>query len=257
MIDPLKHLPKLHNPLAVVVGSAALPLMSQWPQFKTPSTAFGSAPGPLWIGEIAGQDLVVVPRHGVPHRLAPHQVNYRALIETLCLLGVRDVLASHTVGGIDPSLTPGAYAVPEQLIDYTYGREHTFYGDAPVDHVEFGEPFTPRLREALLAGAAELAIEVANTGTYGCTQGPRFETAAEIRRMAQDGATLVGMTAMPEAALAAERGLNYASLCLVVNPAAGVVAEPIAVDEVRAIAHAAAPDLERLLLAGLKQLVLS
>lgn len=256
-MDPLQHLPKLDNPLAVVVGSAALPLMSQWPQFATPTTSFGRAVGPLWIGEVAGRDLVVMPRHGVPHRLAPHQVNYRAVIDTLCQLGVRDVLASHTVGGIDPSLKPGAYAVPTQVIDYTYGREHTFYGDAPVDHVEFGEPFTPRLREALLAAGAELDIQVEPSGTYGCTQGPRFETAAEIQRMARDGATLVGMTAMPEASLAAERGLSYASLCLVVNPAAGVVAEPIAVDEVRAIAHAAAPGLEQLLLAGLKHLVLS
>ena len=256
-MNPLSHLPKLDSPLAVIVGSAALPLMSQWPQFATPSTAFGRAVGPMWIGEVAGRDLVVLPRHGVPHRLAPHQVNYRALIETLCQLDVDDVLASHTVGGIDPDLSPGAYAVPEQVIDYTYGREHTFYGEAPVDHVEFGEPFTPRLRAALLAAAGELAIEITPAGIYGCTQGPRFESAAEIRRMARDGATLVGMTAMPEASLAAERGLNYASLYLVVNPAAGVVSEPISVAEVRAIAHAAAPDLERLLLAGLKQLVLS
>lgn len=255
-MDPLQNLPRLNDPLAVLVGSAALPLMTRWPRFATPTTSYGRAPGPLWIGEVAGRDIVVLPRHGVPHRLAPHQVNYRALIDTLCQLGVRDVLASHTVGGIDPSLAPGAYAVPEQLIDYTYGREHTFYGDAPVDHVEFGEPFTRHLREALLAAAVELGIDVTPAGTYGCTQGPRFETAAEIQRMARDGATLVGMTAMPEAALAAERGLNYASLCLVVNPAAGVAAEPIAVAEVRAIAHAAAPDLERLLLAGLERLVL-
>ena len=248
-------LPSLHNPRALLVGSAALPLMSNWPSYNTPETPFGRCPGPLWLSKEGDEDLLVIPRHGVPHSLAPHKINYRALIYTLKQLGVLEVLASHTVGGVSPSLPAGTLVIPDQLIDYTYGREHTFFGDAPIAHIEFADPFHQGLQQRLVAAAATLegvGSGLVEGGVYGVTQGPRLETAAEIQRMARDGCTLVGMTAMPEAALARELGIAYASLCLVVNPAAGVTEQVITLDEIRAVARNAAEPMQRLLLRALR-----
>ncbi len=240
-------LPQLTNPAALLVGSAALPLMSDWRAYAAPDTPYGSCPGPIWLSRVGDVELLVIPRHGVPHLLAPHKINYRALIYTLHMLGVTEVLASHTVGGVSADLPAGTLVVPDQLIDYTHGREHTFFGDAPITHIEFAEPFSATLRQRLVS-AADADAPVLAGGVYGVTQGPRLETSAEIRRLARDGCTLVGMTAMPEAALARELGLAYASLCLVVNPAAGVTEETITLEQIRAVARNAAAPMQALLL---------
>ena len=174
-------------------------------------------------------------------------MNYRANIAALGALEVQAILAVNAVGGVDPSLPPGALVVPDQLIDYTYGRDHSFFdGEAgPLDHVEFAEPFTPALRRALLGAGSEAGIAVHEGGCLAVTQGPRLETAAEVRRLARDGNDLVGMTTMPEAVLAREAGLPYACLAVVANPAAGL-AEPITQEAIEATLAAAMNDARRL-----------
>lgn len=164
-----------------------------------------------------------MPRHGQGHTLAPHRINYRANVQALQQLGVRQVLAIAAVGGIAATPRPGELALVEDLIDYTWGRAHTFADgvSGPLRHIEFAPPFNPEWRSRVAACAEQCGVDLVTDAVLGVTQGPRLETAAEIRRLARDGCTLVGMTTLPEAALAAEVGLEYATLAVVVNPAAG------------------------------------
>ncbi|MCX8049099.1 MAG: S-methyl-5'-thioinosine phosphorylase [Methylohalobius sp.] len=187
------------------------------------STPYGTPSAPLAIGQLEGQEIVFLARHGEEHTIPPHRINYRANLAALKQLGVTHVLAVATVGGITPKMAPQTLVVPDQLIDYTYGRAHTFFetGNSPVTHVDFTYPYSQELRCKLIEAATVCGLKVVDGGCYGCTQGPRLETAAEIRRMEGDGCDLVGMTGMPEAALARELELEYASLGLVVNWAAG------------------------------------
>ncbi|MFW6322828.1 MAG: S-methyl-5'-thioinosine phosphorylase [Guyparkeria sp.] len=188
------------------------------------STPFGEPSGPLTIGRLQGCDVVFLPRHGYNHRIPPHQVNYRANIWALREMGVSRILAVAAVGGIHPDMGPGALVVPDQLIDYTWGRPSTFYeGDLDsVTHVDFTYPYDQTLRQAFLAAGQALGLDLIDGGTYGATQGPRLETAAEIRRPQRDGCDVVGMTGMPEAVLAREAEIDYASLNVVANWAAGI-----------------------------------
>jgi 5'-methylthioinosine phosphorylase len=204
------------------------------------ATPFGSPSTVIVHGELGGQPLHFLARHGEGHSIAPHLVNYRANIHALAESGVTHVVALLAVGGIDLAYKPGSLAVPDQLIDYTWGRESTYFdgsGDSGLDpdrrvrHVEFTDPFCPDMRNAAIRSAEGAGIDIIDGGTYGVTQGPRFETAAEIRRMSRDGAHIVGMTAMPEAGLAREAGLCYLGVAMSVNYAAGVV--PGAVDPVQ------------------------
>ncbi len=186
-------------------------------------TPFGEPSGPLVFGEMNGVPLLFIARHGPGHVLAPHRVNYRANVWALKQAGATDVLAVAAVGGIALNVGPGVVVIPDQIIDYTYGREHTFCdgSDRNVVHVDFTRPYSDALRERLLEASAAADEAVVSSGVYGASQGPRLETAAEIARMSRDGATLVGMTGMPEAALARELSLRYAHLCVVSNWAAG------------------------------------
>jgi len=188
------------------------------------STPFGEPSGPLTIGRLQGCEVVFLPRHGYNHRIPPHQVNYRANVWALRELGVSRVLAVAAVGGIHPDMGPGTLVVPDQLIDYTWGRPSTFYeGDLDsVTHVDFTYPYDQSLRRSFLAAGRSIGLHLIDGGTYGATQGPRLETAAEIRRLERDGCDVVGMTGMPEAVLAREAGLEYASLNVVANWAAGI-----------------------------------
>lgn len=187
-------------------------------------TPYGDPSCPLTIGEIDGIELVFLARHGDGHAIAPHEINYRANIWALDHLDVDSVIAIATVGGIGEHLGPGTLVLPDQIIDYTSGRAATFFEGPgqPVTHIDFTWPYDESVRRLLAAAAAELGEPLIGQGTYGCAQGPRLETAAEIRRMARDGCDLVGMTGMPEAALARELGLPYAMLAVVVNHAAGM-----------------------------------
>jgi 5'-methylthioinosine phosphorylase len=220
------------------------------------ATPYGETSDAVIAGELAGRPVLFLARHGASHTLAPHEINYRANLWALRELGAARVLAINSVGGIGAAMAPQVLAVPEQLIDYTWGRAHTFSGaGAAVEHVDMGAPYSGVLRAAVLAAAATGGVAMVDGGTYGATQGPRLETAAEIRRLARDGCDLVGMTGMPEAALARELGLDYACIAVVANWAAGCGdAGVITLDEVLAnMAQATArlPAVLRTLVAGL------
>ncbi len=187
------------------------------------STPFGAPSSAIVTGQITGKRVAFLARHGEDHLLAPHRVNYRANIHALHELGARHIIGVNAVGGIRADLGPKVLAVPDQIIDYTYGRYDSFCDveGAKVEHVDFTEPYDAKLRIAILEGASRARIAVVDGGCYGATQGPRLETRAEIARMRQDGCDLVGMTGMPEAVLARELGVAYACLALVANWAAG------------------------------------
>jgi 5'-deoxy-5'-methylthioadenosine phosphorylase len=193
------------------------------------STPYGEHSGLIARGRCGSAPVVLLRRHGEQQDIAPHQVNYRANLWALHALGVRRVIAVNTVGGIARDLAPGMLAIPEQIVDYTWGRAHTFYDTEPVSHAEFTHPYAESLRLELIAAAERAGIDVRIGGTYGATQGPRLETAAEIDRLERDGCDLVGMTGMPEAALACELELDYACIAVVVNRAAGRGSTAIAV----------------------------
>lgn len=211
--------------LAIIGGSG----LSQLDGFmlretRRATTPFGDTSVPLSIGTYAGSDLVFLPRHGHPHVLPPHRINYRANLQALRDAGVDRILAVNAVGGIHAAMVSGQLAVPHDVVDYTWGRDHTFSDGAPgssLQHVDFSAPFDAAMRATLLACLARLGHSFSDFGVYAAAQGPRLESPAEIRRFERDGCDIVGMTAMPEAALARELGLRYAMLCLVVNPAAG------------------------------------
>lgn len=186
-------------------------------------TPYGDPSGYLTYGRIGAATVVFLARHGYGHTLPPHEVNYRANIWALKSAGVVRVLAVNAVGGVAANLGPGMLAVPDQVIDYTYGRKHTFFeGDAPVTHIDLTDPYCARARALYLAAAKAASIDVIENGTLGVTQGPRLETRAEVGRLARDGCTMIGMTTMPEASLAREQGLSYATLALSMNHAAGL-----------------------------------
>lgn len=186
-------------------------------------TPYGAPSGTFLHGTLSGQDVVFLARHGYGHMIPPHRINYRANMWALKQLGVEKILSIGAVGSIT-GLEPGRIAIPDQIIDYTYSREHSFFleGDALLTHLDFSEPYCPELRSLLLRAAKELCIEHAPSGVYGATQGPRLETAAEIRRMQRDGCDFVGMTGMPETSLARELNIPYAACLIVVNWAAGI-----------------------------------
>jgi len=234
--------------LGVIGGTGALRLFEaeRSSAVTTPFGAPSARPCQIRIGDRPAWFLA---RHGDPHRIPPHKVNYRANIHALRALGVTRVIALNAVGGIDPALPSGALVVPDQIIDYTFGRAHTFSdgGSAPLRHIDFTEPFSTRLRAGLLKAASQAGVEAVDGGCHAVTQGPRLETAAEVRRLKRDGCSVVGMTAMPEAALAREAGLEYAGLCVVANGAAGVQQGPITEADIHAVLEPAMERVSRLL----------
>jgi 5'-methylthioadenosine phosphorylase len=187
------------------------------------TTPYGEPSSPLTFGRINGNEVVFLARHGYGHTIPPHEVNYRANLWALQSLELTRVIAVASVGGIRSDLTPGRVSIPDQIIDYTHDRKYTYHDNAAksVVHIDFTEPYCQLTRGRLLAAAGCAGEDVINGGVYGATQGPRLETAAEINRMERDGVDMVGMTGMPEAALAKELGLCYASIAVVANYAAG------------------------------------
>jgi len=186
-------------------------------------TPYGAPSGPLTGGLISGNRVLFLARHGPGHTIPPHRINYRANIHALKEAGANAIVAIATVGGISAELKAGDLVVPHQIIDYTWGRESTYYDgfDSDITHVDFTQPYSPSVRNAILMAARESGVQVLEQGVYAATQGPRLETAAEIDRLERDGADIVGMTGMPEAVLARERSIPYGALAVVVNPAAG------------------------------------
>lgn len=216
-----------------------------------PVTRYGAPSGPVRVGTLDGRRVGFLARHGEGHSVPPHLVNYRANLAALQALGVQQVLALNTVGGITERFGPRVLACPDQLIDYTWGRVSTLCEEpgSEVLHVDFGDPYTPALRAKVLAVAADAGVALVDGGCYGATQGPRLETKAEIARMRRDGCDLVGMTGMPEAGLAREMGLDYACLAIVANWAAGAGPDPdevITLDDVLANVAAASSGIPAL-----------
>ena len=228
--------------MLAIIGGTGLSELSGFEliQSKSLSTAYGDEPVELRLFSREGKQFVFLPRHGAGHQVPPHRINYRSNIAALSAYGVTEVVAVNAVGAMHKKLPPGSLAVPDQLIDYSHSREATFFDgrQAAVQHIDFTHPYTEALRQRIIAAALKVKADqqsqrgVLQGGSYACTQGPRLETAAEIRRLVSDGGDMVGMTGMPEAALAREMAIDYASLCLSVNWAAGLSEQPISLDEI-------------------------
>lgn len=215
------------NPKIAVIGGTG---MNTWPGLEIIKrlesyTTHGKPSAALIVGRIAGVEAIFLARHGEGHKIPPHAINYRANLKALADAGVTQVIAIAAVGAIAPWFAPGEVALPSDLIDYTHGRAHTYSDGEPgskLEHVELTHPYTPALRKALFDAAAASGTAISGEGVMAVTQGPRLETPAEIQRLKRDGCDLVGMTGMPEAALAAELGMAYACLAVSVNWAAGL-----------------------------------
>ncbi|HEY4999269.1 MAG TPA: S-methyl-5'-thioinosine phosphorylase [Usitatibacter sp.] len=210
--------------IAVIGGSGLTQLVNlEITRRMIVRTPYGEPSGPLTYGRMGKQDVVFLARHGYGHTLAPHEINYRANLWAIQAQGVTRVIAVCTVGGIAPSLGAGMIVLPDQIIDYTWGRPSTYFEGAaqPVTHIDFTYPYDEETRRMAIGAARDAGVPLVDGGTYAAMQGPRLETKAEIDRLEGDGATMVGMTGMPEASLARELGLKYAALAVVVNPAAG------------------------------------
>lgn len=200
------------------------------------NSIFGEPSAELAEYQLGNLQLFFLPRHGLQHAIPPHAVNYRANIDVFKQVQVEGIVAVNAVGGISAQNAPGTLTIPDQLIDYTRGRAHTFSMTASdkLLHIEFARPFDGRLRAELVKAAAISQVAITNGGCIGVTQGPRLETAAEIQRLKKDGCDLVGMTTMPEAALAREAGLDYTSLCINANRAAGLEEQAVSMEAIEA-----------------------
>ena len=217
-----------------LVGGTGLTELEDAAETLVLDTPYGAPSAPVRVVETEPLRLLFLPRHGNPHRFPPHCVNYRANMWALREAGVDHVLAVSAVGGISRGYTPGALAAPDQLIDYSWGREHTYCDseNAPLVHVDFSHPYEGPLRKALLHSAANHSIEVIDGGCIGVFQGPRLESAAEVEKARRDGCDMAGMTSLPEAGLARELGLDYAGIAVISNWGAGVSDELISEDDI-------------------------
>ena len=239
-------------PLAIIGGSGLARLAGlEGARRLAVATPYGKPSCALIAGTVAGRKVVFLQRHGEGHTIPPHEINYRANIWALHASRAKDVVAIFTVGGIRADLGPGVLAVPDQIIDYTHGRQSTFVTKSRrgVTHVDFTHPYCEAMRKRLLDAARAAGENVVADGTYGATQGPRLESAAEINRLERDGAEMVGMTGMPEAGLAREVGLCYAAIAVVVNHAAGrgASAREISHTDIEATSRSAMTRVHRIL----------
>jgi 5'-methylthioadenosine phosphorylase len=201
------------------------------------TTPFGDPSDDLVIGEVGGRRVAFIARHGQGHRFPPHRVNYRANLWALRSVGVRQVLAPCAVGSLRPELGPGAIVVPDQVVDRTWGREHTVYAEeGPVVHVSVADPYCPRGRAVAATAASQAGLDVTDSGTLVVINGPRFSSKAESHWHQQAGWSIVGMTAMPEAAIARELAMCFTTIALVTDHDAGVHGgEPVTHEEVLAV----------------------
>src|SRR6056297_3010959 len=234
--------------LGVIGGTGALNLFraSRSASLTTPFGPPSDRPRVIVIGD---SEIWFLARHGDPHRIPPHKINYRANIHALRTLGVDSVLAVNAVGGLSSELPAGAMLVPDQLIDYTWGRAHTFSdgGSAPLRHIDFTHPFGGALRSRVVEAAQRSGIDAVDGGCLAVTQGPRLETAAEVGLLASAGCDVVGMTSMHEASLAREAGLDYASICVVANAGAWLEQGPITEEAIARVLDQAMNRVRRLI----------
>lgn len=242
--------PEKMHPVGIIGGTGLTTLSGlEITGEKQVGTPWGSPSAPLVEGRLGDQPVIFLSRHGNPHRIPPHQVNYRANLKALYDAGVRTVVGVNAVGGIHPDMGPAHVVIPDQIIDYTWGRASTFFeGDLEsVTHIDFTWPYDESARQILIDAAGAEGVPFSGFGVYGATQGPRLETSAEIIRMERDGCDLVGMTGMPEAALAAELGMRYVCLGLVVNWAAGKSDHIITMEEIEAAIEQGMSGVKRIL----------
>ncbi len=211
-------------PTLALIGGTGLTELAEAAETLVVDTPYGAPSAPIRVISSDPVRLLFLPRHGSPHRFPPHRVNYRANLWALREAGADHVLAVSAVGGITGEYAPGTLAAPDQLIDYSWGREHTYFdsADVPLVHVDFTRPYAGPLRHLLLQSAAAQSIEIVDGGCIGVFQGPRLESAAEVERARRDGCDMAGMTSLPEAALARELGLDFAGIAVVSNWGAGV-----------------------------------
>ena len=205
---------------AIIAGTGVY----QLPGLNLESHTVGTPFGPATVHSSPGHDFVFLTRHGADHSVPPHRINYRANMSALKILGVRDVLATYAVGSLRRELGPGGLTLLTDFLDFTRGREQTYFegGTTGLGHTDMSQPYCPQLNALLLAKAFKHNLEIAPQATYACTNGPRFESAAEVRMLAQLGGHVVGMTGLPEVSLAKELGLHFAAVALSINWAVGL-----------------------------------
>jgi 5'-methylthioadenosine phosphorylase len=239
-----------------VIGGSGFYSLFEEAEAVAVATPYGQPSAEVTVGTLAGHRVAFLPRHGVDHRFPPHRVPYRANLWALRSVGVRQVVTGSAVGSLLPEIGPGALVLPDQLLDRTWGRPHTYVDtDSGVAHAPFSDPFCPNGRAAAQRAAAQTGLELAGSGTLAVINGPRFSTRAESLDYRRSGATVIGMTAMPEAALARELALCFTSLCLVTDHDAGAeVGEGVTHAEVLRIFAANLPRLRELLVATLAEL---
>jgi 5'-methylthioinosine phosphorylase len=219
-----------------LIGGTGLTELQEHSESLALETPYGPPSDPIRVIASEPLRLLFLPRHGSPHRFPPHCVNYRANLWALREAGATAVLAVYAVGGLREPYAPAVLAAPDQLIDYSWGREHSYCDSehVPLVHVDFTNPYEGRLRQALLAAARAASVDLVDGGCIGVFQGPRLESAAEIERARRDGCDMAGMTALPEAGLARELGLDYAGIGVVSNWGAGVTEERLSEEDIAA-----------------------
>lgn len=232
-----------------LIGGTGLDRWSDVSNARQLNTVYGEPSAALSEYDLGKIKVFFLPRHGDRHQIPPHAVNYQANIDVFKTLEVDGIVAVNAVGGIRSDLREGMLVIPDQLVDYTWGRAHSFSMDAGTGllHCEFAHPFNGFVRDTLIRSALLASVDVVDGACIGVTQGPRLETAAEVRRLKHDGCDLVGMTTMPEAALAREAGLDYSSLSIVANPAAGLGDEPLGMAKIEATLDTAMVNVRKLL----------
>ena len=241
--------------LAIIGGSGLYTAdnLFETRRLEKQETPFGITSSEILSGKYQDLDLFFLARHGISHQIAPHQINYRANIYALKQLGVTHIISVNAVGGIPTEFAPETIAIPDQIIDYTWGRQHSFsdINSGKVQHIDFTEPYSEKLRNLIISSAQRQAINVVPYGTYGCTNGPRLESKAEISRFGKDGCHIIGMTGMPEAALARELSIEYASIALVVNWCAGIGASKITMQQINESINKGMVTVRQLIIASL------
>lgn len=219
-------------------------------------TPFGKTSAEIQLGRWHQHNIVFLPRHGNSHQVPPHRINYRANLWALQSVGVTHIFSVNAVGGITADLPPHTLVVPDQIIDYTSARAHTFFdgNGQETEHIDFTWPYSASMRESIISVSDAANIGLVKSGTYGCTNGPRLESAAEIRKMSNDGCNMIGMTGMPEAALARELSIEYAAIALVVNWCAGIEGSVVEMDQIKLVLASGMDTVKSLILANLERI---
>ena len=228
-----------------LIGGSGFEKLLQQGEVRRIDTPYGASPD-ITVAEVDGNRVAFVPRHGARHEYPPHKVNYRANLWSLKQIGVERTIATNAVGALRESYRPGDLVIPVDLVDFTRLRAQTFYDSAPVMHVDVTDVYCPEIRKALIGVSAHSSRKVWNESVVACTDGPRYETPAEIRMMRNAGCDVVGMTSAPEAFLARELEMCYASVCFVTNMAAGLQ-KALSASEVSELARRVLPEVESLL----------